>query len=135
MNIDEAQSHYREVIRQIRDDVQCGGRSMDWQEIEPESVEGAESGDQGDYTAYVYRGPFLGSDVACHGEDFTAAVKQISTVLEQHGGLADDVVLDETDEYGKGGEVKWLDDFGATFTFSSGARSSFSMVSGTLPKG
>ena len=133
MNIDEGQAHYQDLIEKIRSTGQCAGQPLAWQEIEPESVEGAASDDEGNYTAYIYRGPFLGSDLKCHGEDFTSTVKEITAVLEADGGVADDVVLNNDDDYAQGGEVKWRDADGATFTFSSGVKTSFSMVSGKLP--
>ena len=135
MNIDEGQAHYRDVIEKIKATGRCAGKPLAWEELEPESVEGADSDETGAYTAYVYRGPFLGSDLPCRGEDFTAIVKQITAVLEDNGGVADDVVLDDDSDHAGGGEVKWRDNAGATFTFSSGVRSSFSMVSDPLPKG
>ncbi|RYE77632.1 MAG: hypothetical protein EOO74_06565, partial [Myxococcales bacterium] len=109
MNIDETKDHYTRVLQEIQRVVRCGGKPLAWREDRPESIEGAESDDNGDYTAYLYRSPMLVAEQSCHGQEFKDAIAAITQVIEDNGGIKDDVVLNGSDDYAQGGDVKWLD--------------------------
>lgn len=133
MDIDEAKAHYSRVLEQIRAEVQCDGETLTWRESEPESIDGTGTVEEGRFSAYVYRSPLFVADTSCHGEDFQSAVAAISRILEASGGIRDDVVLDSDDAFTLGGQVKWLDVHGASFTFASEKATVLSMVTGELP--
>lgn len=134
MNIDEAKSHYTQVLQEIQRVVRCDDRPLTWRESKPGSTDGAESDDNGEFTAYIYRSPLLVADQTCHGPAFRDAVDAITQVLEDNGGVKDDIVLDDSDDYARGGYVKWQDTNGATWSFGSEKSTVLSVTSASLPR-
>lgn len=131
MNIDEAKAHYEKITTQVREQVTCDGKALPWK---VEEAGGAEPtgpmDDEGNITAYTYRGPFLTAKVSCNqaAGDFDTLVSQVTDILEANGEVADTQQL--ADGLGTdGAEYRWLDGHGTSFTLSSGAWTSFSFVS------